>query len=562
MHTNQNPNSFIPELFLSLRKGYSFQRLRADCTAGITVALVALPLAMALAIASGVPPEQGLYTAIVAGFIISALGGSHVQVGGPTGAFIVVVSGVVYEHGYTGLACATLMAGVMLLALGWARMGNIIQFIPYPVTTGFTTGIALIIFSSQVPDFLGIDMHPSHRDLASLWLEIIRTLSGIQYATVVIGGTSLFLLLLSRRVFPKFPAALPVVVFMSGITALFGVPVETIASRFGDLRMGMPPFHLPFSGDTDFGALLPAAFTIAVLAGIESLLSAVVADGMTGKRHRPNCELVAQGVANIASSCFSGIPATGAIARTATNVKSGATSPIAGMAHALFLLLFLVFLAPWAKYIPLATLAGILFLVAWNMSELDRFFHLFRAPRSDQAVLVITFMLTIFVDLITAVEIGVVLAALLFMKRMSEVYGDLIPLDSDEEGYQAGAEDGSREIEVFELHGPFFFGVADRLSNALRQTERFPKVFILRMRNVPFIDATALHALEDFGRKLERYGAHLVLCEVKSSINTPIRSTIAPLLLPQPDLQVGLEEALAFSKKLLEREGTSNKNTP
>ncbi|MFM1848390.1 MAG: sulfate permease, partial [Pseudomonadota bacterium] len=408
----------VPRLLAHLRDGYTPGDLSADALAGLAVAIVSLPLAMALAIASGVTPERGLFTAIVAGLIISVFGGSRVQIGGPTGAFVVIVYAVVERHGYNGLITATFMAGLLLIALGLARFGRMIKFIPYPVTTGFTAGIAVVIFSSQIKDFLGLSLERVPSQFMAKWGAYLDALHTASLPTVGVGCASLLALIAFRRWAPRMPASLIVVIGAAAVVSLGGLPVETIGSRFGEIPQTLPapawpPFDLSMVGE-----LIPAALTIALLAGVESLLSAVVADGMTGDRHSSDMELVAQGAANVASVFFGGIPATGAIARTAMNVRSGARTPIAGVLHALFLLSFMVFLAPYLKLVPLTTLAAILFVVAWNMAHLDHFRRLFKAPPSDTLVLLASFGLTVLVDLTVAVEVGVVLAALLFMKRM------------------------------------------------------------------------------------------------------------------------------------------------
>lgn len=537
-------DSLTPQLATILRRGYKLTDLRRDTFSGITVGIVALPLAMAIAIASGVTPERGLITAVVAGFLISALGGSRVQIGGPTGAFIVVLAGVVAQFGYAGLATATFLAGGLLLIFGLARFGKIIQFIPYPVTTGFTTGIALIIFSSQVPEFIGIKQAPHAPDFLHTWQYILQFLPTLDWNTFILASSSLLFLMVSRRILPHLPGALPVVILASAVVYLFDLPVATIGSRFGAISMSLQPPALPDLTLDMIRAVFPAAFTIAILAGVESLLSAVVADGMTGERHRPNCELVAQGVANIASACMGGISATGAIARTATNIKSGAASPISGMIHALVILLFVLTLAPLALYIPLATLAAVLFLVAWNMSEVERFRHLLSAPRSDVLVLLVTFGLTVFVDLVLAVEVGVVLAALLFMKRMSEVSETVTRLKSSDGSSESSGQHLPPNVEVFEIKGPFFFGVADRLISAIKEIEGTPRAFIFRLANVSVMDATGIHALMDAAAKLQRAGSTVYLCEVSERVLAKLIAAKIENLVPKERICKTLKEAV------------------
>ena len=526
-------DAFIPKSIVCLREGYGRQFFVSDLLAGLTVGVIAMPLAIAFAIASHVRPEQGLYTAIVAGLLISILGGSRVQIGGPTGAFIIIIAGIVDQYGYDGLALATLMAGVILIILGLAKFGAMIKFIPYPVTTGFTTGIAVVIAAGQVKEFFGLQIDgklPSaFVEQWAFYFEAMRAHGINPYATgIALGG--LVLMGALRRFAPRVPGYIVVVILATLLVWLLGWDashgVQMIESRFGGIPRTLPSFGLP-NMDVSLDrirALIPGATTIALLAGIESLLSAVVADGMIGGRHKSNCELVAQGMANIGSVCFGGIPATGAIARTAANIKSGGRTPLAGIIHALTVLAFVLLLAPLAKKIPLAALAAVLVMVAWGMSERDHFKHLFRAPRSDIAVLLTTFGLTVFADLTIAVGVGMVLASMLFMRRMSEVTGvGAIVAELDD-----GPEDLSGEgdpnalfkrdipagVEVYEINGPFFFGVADRIKDVLRGLERPPKVFILRMRRVPAIDASGMRALDEFYLKCKRQGTRLLLAGV------------------------------------------------
>lgn len=484
---------FTPKLFTVLKDRYSKADFRGDALAGLTVAIVALPLAMALAIASGASPEKGLVTAVIAGFLISFLGGSRVQIGGPTGAFVVVVYNVIATHGYDGLLLATLMAGVILVVSGYARLGRVIKYIPYPVVTGFTAGIAVIIASSQVKDFFGLQIEDVPADFLPKWQAYFMNIGGANIATVAVGLGALLLIIALRKTAPKVPAYLVAVVAASVIVTFFHVPVETIGSRFGEIPSGVPWPQMPEFTFDKMREVLPAAFTIAFLAGIEALLSAVVADGMTGFKHRSNQELVGQGVANIASAFFGGLPATGAIARTATNVRSGGRSPVSGMLHAVFLLVFMMAAADVMVYVPMAALAAILFIVAWGMSEIHRFAQIFKMGGSDRVVLVLTFLLTVLVDLTVAIGVGVALASLLFMAHMSKSVGF---------SSSAGQEDDQRKdlpqgVEVFGIDGPFFFGVSAELIDTLKRMGQMPKVLIIRMRFVPFLDASGVAALED-----------------------------------------------------------------
>lgn len=514
-----------PKLVTVLREGYGFSDFRQDTVAGLTVAIVALPLAMALAIASGTTPDKGLITAIIAGFLISAFGGSRVQIGGPTGAFVVVVFNVIAVHGYDGLVIATLMAGLMLILAGWARLGTWIKYIPEPVITGFTAGIAVIIFTSQIKDLLGLPVAEVPADFIDKIRVFAAHLDQISPANVAISGGALAAILALRRYAPKAPAFLIAVIAASLVVALFQLDTDTIGSRFGGIPASLPMPALPDISFQRIADLLPSAFTIAFLAGVESLLSAVVADGMTGYRHRSNTELVAQGVANSASALFGGMPATGAIARTATNIRSGARSPVAGMLHALFILLFILFAAPLADYVPLASLAAVLVMVAWDMSDAPRFRHLLSAPPGDILVLLLTFVLTVLVDLTLAIQVGVVLAALFFMHRMAEqvavvrgpdLLRDLVDNHSMDEEGESQREGLPPGIEVFKIHGPLFFGVANRLNDFYETLRTPPKVLILRMRQVPLIDASGVSALESFIARCHRAGIRLILSGVQA----------------------------------------------
>jgi len=481
-----------------------------------------LPLAIAFGIASGVTPEQGLYTAIIAGFIISAFSGSRVQIGGPTGAFIVIIYSIVQKFGYDGLAIATIIAGILLVIMGVVKMGAVIKFIPYPVTVGFTSGIALIIATGQLRDFLGLHMDK----VPAEFIEKVRAygehVGTISPAAAGIGLLTLLVVIFWPRVTKRIPGSLVAIIATTALVPLFNLPVETIGSRFGAVSGALPSLRIPSVPWSKVPELISPAITIALLAGIESLLSAVVADGMTGRRHRSNMELVAQGVANIASPLFGGIPATGAIARTATNIKNGALSPVAGIIHAIVLLLIMLFFGKWAALIPMATLAGILLIVAYNMSEWHLFVKMFRSPKSDIAVLLVTFFLTVLVDLTVAIQAGVVLASLLFMRRMADVttVGYITSMMEDEE--DTSDQDPNsiklftvpKGVEVFEVNGPFFFGAADRFKHVLSLIVQKPKVLILRMRTVLSMDATALRALEEVYAQTQRDKSVLLLAGI------------------------------------------------
>jgi sulfate permease, SulP family len=514
-------HQFIPKLASVLRRGYGLRDFRADAIAGLTVAIVALPLAMALAIASGATPEKGLHTAIVAGFLISALGGSRVQIGGPTAAFIPVVFNVIERFGYGGLILCTLLAGLMLIGAGLLRLGTLMKYMPQPVITGFTAGIAVTIFTSQVKDMFGLPIDKLPGEFFAKWQVYFANLQHTNASALALTLACLVLILVLRRWRPLWPAFLIAVVL--GSLAALALPVPTIASAFGEIPSALPTFaipHIPFERTAE---LFPAAFTIAFLAAVESLLSAVVADGMTGGRHRSNVELVAQGVANVGSALIGGLPATGAIARTATNVRAGARTPVAGMLHAAFLLAFMLLLAPLMRYVPFAAMAAVLLIVAWNMSEVERFRHLMRAPHGDRVVLLLTFVLTVAFDLTIAIEVGVVLAAFLFMHRMSEVVAveshvDLVEEDEDALAGETVGDQRARlppGVEAFRIAGPLFFAVANRLDRVLDQFTRKPAVFILRLRLVPMIDASGVTALQDLFDRCARQNVRVILSGVQ-----------------------------------------------
>jgi SulP family sulfate permease len=512
----------IPKIVTSLET-YDREQFLRDLSAGIVVGIVALPLAIAFAIASGVTPDRGLWTAIVAGFLISALGGSRVQIGGPTGAFVVIVYGIVQQHGYEGLAIATLMAGVILIILGVAKFGGVMKFIPQPVITGFTSGIAVIIFASQVKDFLGLRMGDVPAEFAHKITAYAAHIGNVSLPAIGVASLALAIIVFWPRVSHRLPSPFVALIVTTALVQLLGVPVETIGSRFGEISASVPMPSLPHVTLAQVGALMGPALTIALLAGIESLLSAVVADGMIGGRHRPNMELIAQGIANIASPIMGGIPATGAIARTATNVKNGARTPVAGIVHALTLLVITLAAGRWAALIPMATLAAILVVVAYHMSEWRAFRAELRSPRSDVAVLLVTFALTVFVDLTVAIEVGMVLAAFLFIRRMAEVTNinavtRELEDDPSEQVYTGDAAMSRRRVpagvEVYEINGPFFFGAAERFKDTLARVSGKPKVLIIRMRNVLSLDSTGMHALKDVVKRSRGDGTMVLLSDV------------------------------------------------
>ncbi len=490
----------IPKLFTVFRAGYSREQFVADLTAGTIVGIVALPLAIAFAIASGVKPEQGLFTAVIAGVVVSAFGGSRVQIAGPTGAFIVIVYGVVRTYGYDGLAVATLIAGVILIVMGLARLGTLLKFVPYPLTVGFTSGIALIIFSSQVNDFLGLGITDLPADFVGKWAAYASHAGTVDPASLAVGAASLAIILLAQRFFPRLPGSLLSILCLTAAVQLLHLPVETIGSRFGSVPNILPAPRLPEVSWETITRVFSPAVTIAMLGSIESLLSAVVADGMIRSRHRSNIELIAQGAANVLSPLFSGIPATGAIARTATNVKSGGRTPVAGIVHAIVLLLIMMLFGQWAALIPMPTLAAILLVVAYNMSEWHSFVKTFRAPRSDIAVMLVTFALTVIVDLTVAIQVGVITP---LTKDLNE--GDEV---EEDDARPKGLPDG---VEVFEVHGTLFFGAVEQFTETMRALEKTPKVFILETRNLLAIDATGIRAIEDLVTQLTHGGTRFIL---------------------------------------------------
>ncbi len=502
-------------------------KLIPNLVAGMIVGVVALPLAMAFAIASGAKPEQGIYTAIIGGLMVSVLGGSRVQIAGPTGAFIAILSGVTAKYGIAGLQLATLMAGLMLAAMGLAKMGAVIKFIPAPVIVGFTTGIGVIIFVGQWKDFFGLPAVGGEHFHEKL-LRLIEVLPHFHLTTTALAVLSLLLVLFSSRIrgLGRVPGPLTAMVVVTLLQSSFHFEgVATIGSAFGGIPQGLPAFSLPTFTMSDVVALMGPAFTIAMLGAIESLLSATVADGMAGTKHDPNQELVGQGLANIAAPLFGGFAATGAIARTATNIRNGGTSPLAGITHTLTLVAVLLFLAPLAAHIPLASLAAILFVVAYNMSEIRHFLHLVaRAPRADVVILLVTFTLTVLADLVVAVSIGVILAFMQFLRRMSDTV-DVQALNAEDLKHDLqdlGLTALPRDVLVYEIDGPFFFGVVENLQSALRQTHSDPRVLIVRLHRVPFIDSTGLQAMADAVDALQKRGVRVLLCEANERVRAKL----------------------------------------
>jgi sulfate permease, SulP family len=546
----------VPKLYTTLQT-YSVQKFLADLTAGVIVGIVALPLCIAFGIASGVTPAEGLYTGIIAGFLISALGGSRVQVGGPTGAFVVIVYGIVQRHGVDGLAVATLMAGVMLVVLGLARFGGAIKFIPFPVVTGFTSGIAVLIFSGQIKDLLGLEMGPVPAELLDKCLEYAEHIHTARPAAVLVALLTLGIIVLWPRISQKIPGTFVALIVTTAAVALLGLEVETIGSRFGAIPSSLPVPSLPNLEWSMLPALSGAAMTIALLAAIESLLSAVVADGMIGGRHRSNMELVAQGVANIVSPLFGGLPATGAIARTATNVKNGGRTPVAGIVHAVTLLLIVLFFGPWAALIPFPTLAAILVVVAYHMSEWRTFRGELTAPRSDVAVMLVTFVLTVAVDLSVAIQVGMVLAAFLFMRRMSEVADVRMVTreleDARGDRYATDPAPVRRHqvpdgVQVYEIHGPFFFGAAEKFKERVGFLTSAPRVLIIRLRDVSAIDSTGLHAFQELVRRSRKDGTLVVLSDIHSQPYIALSRSALKDEIGDENIVGSLEEALVRAR--------------
>jgi sulfate permease, SulP family len=542
-------NIFHPKLFSVLREGYDRAQFSKDLVAGIIVGIVALPLAIAFAIASGVPPEKGLITAIVAGLLISVLGGSRVQIGGPTGAFIVIVYGIVQEFGVDGLIVATFMGGLIILILGLARLGSVIKYIPHPLVVGFTSGIALIIFSSQIKDFLGLEMGAVPADFVQKWGAFAQNFGSVNGYAAGIALATVIITLQWHRVTTKVPGALIAIILSAVAVYFFKWPVETIGSRFGEIPSTLPKPHIPKVDFAMIQSLIGPAFTIAILGSIESLLSAVVADGMIGGRHRSNTELIAQGFANMGSALFGGIPATGAIARTATNVKNGGRTPVAGIVHVITLLIIMLALAPLATHIPLAALAGILVVVAYNMSEWRAFLSISRGPGSDVAVLLVTFFLTVLVDLTLAIEIGMVMAAFLFMRRMAKIskveFVQDVVARRDEAG-ELGEESliVPKGVEVYEINGPLFFGAAQNFKQAIQDIHKKSPILIIRMRFVPIIDATGLHSLKELIKDFKANKTQVVLSGVQPEVYEALKEGSVVDMLGAENVCKDIKEAL------------------
>ena len=540
----------------------------ADLMAGLIVGIVALPLAIAFGIASGVSPSQGILTAIIGGFLVSALGGSRVQIGGPTGAFIVIIYGIVSnpQLGLSGLMIATMLAGVFLIVLGVCRLGTIIKFIPYPIVVGFTSGIAVTIFTTQIKDLLGLNITEAiPADFVSKWIIYFRHITTIDWLTALIGVLSILIIALTPKVSKKVPGSLVAIIVMTVgvyfLNAHTSMHVTTIGDQFGEIKASIPELQMPAITWEGIKSLLPTAMVIAVLGAIESLLSATVADGVCGDHHNSNQELIGQGMANLCTPLFGGIPCTGAIARTMTNINNGGRTPVAGLIHALVLLVIFLVLMPLAAYIPMACLAGVLVIVSYNMSGWRTFIQLFKNPKSDVIVLMMTFLLTVIFDLTIAIEVGLLVACLLFMKRMAEstqikvIADEIDPNDETDAEVHEEALTIPKGVEVYEINGPYFFGIANRFEELMAELDNHPKVRIIRMRRVPFIDSTGIHNLQNLCEMSHREGTHIVLSGVTPNVYSVLEHNGFCHLLGKdhicPNINVALERAEMIVKRPL-----------
>lgn len=558
---------FAPRLVSELRH-YNKEKFMADLMAGLIVGIVALPLAIAFGIASGVSPSQGILTAIIGGFLVSALGGSRVQIGGPTGAFIVIIYGIVSnpQLGLSGLMIATMLAGVFLIVLGVCRLGTIIKFIPYPIVVGFTSGIAVTIFTTQIKDLLGLNITEAiPADFVSKWIIYFRHITTIDWLTALIGVLSILIIALTPKVSKKVPGSLVAIIVMTVgvyfLNAHTSMHVTTIGDQFGEIKASIPDLQMPAITWEGIKSLLPTAMVIAVLGAIESLLSATVADGVCGDHHNSNQELIGQGVANLCTPLFGGIPCTGAIARTMTNINNGGRTPVAGLIHALVLLVIFLVLMPLAAYIPMACLAGVLVIVSYNMSGWRTFIQLFKNPKSDVIVLMMTFLLTVIFDLTIAIEVGLLVACLLFMKRMAEstqikvIADEIDPNDETDAEVHEEALTIPEGVEVYEINGPYFFGIANRFEELMAELDNHPKVRIIRMRRVPFIDSTGIHNLQNLCEMSHREGTHIVLSGVTPNVYSVLEHNGFCHLLGKdhicPNINVALERAEMIVKRPL-----------
>ena len=541
---------FLPKTWSLFKKGLLFKNLSKDIFAGIIVGIVALPLAIAFAVASGVSPEKGIITAVIAGLIIAIAGGSRVQIGGPTGAFIVIVYGIVQKYGIDGLIISTIMAGFMLVAFGVLRLGAILKFFPHPLIVGFTSGIALVIFSTQIKDAFGLPIETLPSEFIAKWEVYFSQIQNLNLSAVLITAGTIFLTVFSGKIIPKIPGSFIAIVVMTVVVLIFKIPVNTIETVFGSIpskiELTFPTIHFD-----QLGQYLQPALTIALLGAIESLLSAVVADGMISSNHRSNTELIAQGLANIFTPFFGGIPATGAIARTATNIKNNGRTPIAGIIHALTLLLIMLFFGKWAILIPMPCLAGILIVVAFNMSEMKSFFSILKGHKYDILILLSTFILTVFVDLTVAIEVGVVLSSLLFMERMSKL-SKVIPIENESDEME-NYSDIPKGVEIFEISGPFFFAAARRYEETLKDISNTSKIIIIRMRHVPFIDGTGMRNLKQTIKDMKSRHIQIILSGVQPEVLTELQNAGLDTLLGAKNIASSFEMALARAEKIIQK---------
>jgi len=541
-------NIFNPKLFSLLKSGINKKQISADIMAGIVVGIVALPLGIAFAVASGVSPEKGLITAIIAGFLISFLGGSRVQIGGPTGAFIIIVYGIVEKYGIDGLIISTVLAGIILIVFGLLKLGALLKYFPHPLIVGFTSGIALVIFSTQIKDAFGLNIDKVPSGFIDKWSLYFSEISNLNIYALAITIITILITIYSSKVIRKIPGSFIAIILITIVVQIFDIPVTTIESFFGEIPNKFS-FNIPNVDFNNFSQYLLPAFTIAMLGSIESLLSAVVSDGMIGGNHRSNTELIAQGIANIITPFFGGIPATGAIARTATNVKNGGRTPIAGITHAITLLLIMLFFGKWAKLIPMSCLAGILIVISYNMSEWRTFRSILKGSSFDIIILLSTFLLTVLVDLTVAIEVGVVLSALLFMKRMADIGGE-IPSDKDIDLID-DYSDLPKGVSVYEISGPLFFASAKQYTEILKDIGFKSKVLIIRMRHVPFIDSTGLHNLEDVIKSLKKSHVKIILSGVNNSVLKTIKEYQLVSLIDESNIFDSFKGAIQHSKKIL-----------
>ena len=533
-----------PKLFICLRNTYDFNSLKKDCIAGLTVAIISLPLAMALAISSGTTPERGIFTAIIAGFIISFLGGSRVQIGGPTAAFIAVVCGIINKYGFDGLIIATFMAGVILAIAGLFQLGSLIKYIPHSIITGFTSGLAVVIFSTQIKDFFGLTLENPPPEFLMKWFSYYQHFSTWNISATVISVVSVVTILIVRKRYPKLPVFFIVVGLATILVVIFKINVPTIGSKFGTIPKNLPMPILPIFSFKQFVMLLPSAFTIAFLAGIESLLSAVIADSITGFKHNSNAELVAQGIANIGSACFGGLPATGAIARTVANIRAGGKTPVSGIISALLVLAFIWMFSPIIRLVPLSCLAAILVVIALDMSGIKKFCYFLLAPNGDRLVLIVTFLLTILIDLTVAVEVGLILACLVFMRRMSEV----TEITFHEDQFHPEQVPGTC---MYKINGPLFFGATSRIDLVFNTQSSTAKICIVDLQNVSLLDSSGAHVLTNFIEKRQLSGTKVILCGLNKQLQIILSKMDLKKLISPEIIAVNLTQAISLSKNFV-----------